>query len=115
MRFSGSRSPPPTSAPSGCCRRSWPTTWPPTPTDCARATAGPPVVLFVFDGGPLTAAQTAAIRLDRDEIGELGFFDPGQAAPLLTRDAQDRLAACRSCRHGGLAGGDLVGGVAGGA
>src|SRR2546423_3261726 len=36
MRFSGSRSPPPTSAPSGCCRRSWPTTWPPTPTDCAR-------------------------------------------------------------------------------
>lgn len=77
--------------------------------DWAPATDRPPVVLFVYDAGVLTETQIAAIRLADGEIGEVGFFDPAQAAPLLTQDARDRLTACVHARDG-VAGGDLVAG-----
>ena len=78
--------------------------------DWAPATDRPPVVLFVYDAGVLTEPQIAAIRLADGEIGEVGFFDGAQAAPLLTQDAHNRLAACLEARRGGTTGGDLVAG-----
>lgn len=41
-------------------------------------------LLFVFDGGVMTDADVAALKLDGDEIVEARFHDPGEL-PNLTR------------------------------
>jgi 8-oxo-dGTP diphosphatase len=70
-------------------------------------------VLFVFDGGTLTDAQCAAIRLPADELASWAFVPvlevPARAAPWLARrvlaavDAR-RSGATRYLEHGAPAG-----------
>ncbi len=42
-------------------------------------------LLFVFDGGVLTPADIAAVRLPPDELSEFAFVDPSEAPALLPR------------------------------
>jgi 8-oxo-dGTP pyrophosphatase MutT (NUDIX family) len=40
-------------------------------------------LLFIFDGGTLTAQQLAAVRLQADELASYAFHDPGEAVAML--------------------------------
>ncbi|MCP2323585.1 8-oxo-dGTP pyrophosphatase MutT (NUDIX family) [Hamadaea flava] len=59
-------------------------------------------LMIVFDGGPLTSTQTAAITLAPDELRDWAWSTPEQEAirlsPLLAR----RAAAARHARHDGV-------------
>jgi len=50
-------------------------------------------LVFIFDGGVLSAGQQAAIRLSDDELGEYRFHQPHDAADLLRPYAWNRVQA----------------------
>jgi ADP-ribose pyrophosphatase YjhB (NUDIX family) len=59
-------------------------------------------VLFIFDGGVLTGADTAAIRLQPDELDSYVFLDPAAALDrLIPRLARRVGAALRARADGG--------------
>ena len=58
-------------------------------------------LLFVFDGGTLTAQQLAAIRLQTDELASYAFCDPAEAATLLISRLGRRMAAAIDAHHAG--------------
>jgi ADP-ribose pyrophosphatase len=59
-------------------------------------------VLFVFDGGMLTAAQLADITLQADELASYAFFDPTEAAEVLVPRLGCRVAAALEARCTGV-------------
>ena len=48
-------------------------------------------LVFIFDGGVLTAEQQTAIRLSDDELGEYRFHEPEMAGTLLRPYAWHRV------------------------
>lgn len=57
-----------------------------------HATDMPPMINFLFDGGTLSGGQIAAIVLD-DELRVFAFFDPEEAAKLLSGPGKGELVA----------------------
>jgi 8-oxo-dGTP pyrophosphatase MutT (NUDIX family) len=60
--------------------------WAPHPTQGDR-------VLFVFDGGTLTVAEIAAIRLQAEELEAYAFLPPEEAFDLLIPRLERRMRA----------------------
>lgn len=58
-------------------------------------------LLFVFDGGMLTAEQLGAIRLQADELASCAFRDPAEALTLLTPRLGRRVVAAIDAHHAG--------------
>lgn len=58
-------------------------------------------LLFVFDGGTLTAEQVGAIRLQADELTSYAFHDPAEAMTLLIPRLGRRVAATIEAHHTG--------------
>jgi 8-oxo-dGTP pyrophosphatase MutT (NUDIX family) len=58
-------------------------------------------LLFVFDGGTLTAEQLGAIRLQADELASYGFCDPAAALTLLVPRLGRRVVAALDAHHAG--------------
>jgi 8-oxo-dGTP pyrophosphatase MutT (NUDIX family) len=58
-------------------------------------------LLFVFDGGTLSADQIDGIRLQADELASYSFHDPAQAATLLIPRLSRRIAAALDAHHAG--------------
>lgn len=77
------------------------------PRDGAR----PPLAQYVFDGGTLTDADIARIRLQESEIAEYGFFDLDAARDRLAPHTFERLTRALAVRDGREALQDLVEGV----
>lgn len=55
-------------------------------------------LLFVFDGGTVSAEQVSAIRVDGEEISEFAFCDPGDLDDLLISRLARRVRAAISAR-----------------
>lgn len=55
---------------------------------------------FIFDGGTLTAAQIAAIRLPAEELSEYRFLAPREALKLLNKKLRRRVRHCLRVRDG---------------
>jgi 8-oxo-dGTP pyrophosphatase MutT (NUDIX family) len=68
-------------------------------------------LMFLFDGGVLSAAQIAGIRLPRDELERFEFVPPGDLESVLIPRLARRVLACLSLR--GRGGAYLEDGVAG--
>lgn len=51
-------------------------------------------LMFLFDGGVLSAAQIAGIRLPRDELERFAFVPPGEVAALVIPRLARRVLAC---------------------
>lgn len=60
-------------------------------------------LLFVFDGGVLTAADIAAIRLPPDELRGFAFVDPAEVPGLLPRRTGRCVAAALALPPGASA------------
>jgi hypothetical protein len=58
-------------------------------------------LLFVFDGGTLSADQIDGIRLQADELASYSFHDPARAATLLIPRLGRRIAAAFDAHHAG--------------
>jgi 8-oxo-dGTP diphosphatase len=58
-------------------------------------------LLFVFDGGTLTADQLAAIRLQPDELAEYAYRDPADAVRLLIPRLARRITAALQAHAAG--------------
>lgn len=58
-------------------------------------------LLFVFDGGTLTAGQRDAIRLQADELASYAFHHPAEALTLLIPRLSRRVAAAIDAHHTG--------------
>jgi 8-oxo-dGTP pyrophosphatase MutT (NUDIX family) len=58
-------------------------------------------LLFVFDGGMLTAEQIGAIRLQADELASYAFRDPAEAITLLIPRLGRRVAAAIDAHQAG--------------
>ena len=58
-------------------------------------------LLFVFDGGTLTAEQTGAIRLQTDELASYTFHELLDAVRLLIPRLGRRVAAAVNAHHAG--------------
>jgi 8-oxo-dGTP diphosphatase len=75
-------------------------------------------ILFVFDGGTLTANETTAIRLDSMELAAYEFVDVGALTDRLIPRLARRLAAAVNARKAGrtqyLEHGHVMGGRVGG-
>jgi 8-oxo-dGTP pyrophosphatase MutT (NUDIX family) len=69
----------------------------------ARRGARTEGVMYVFDGGPLTDDEIAAIRLPPDELASFAFVDETRAAELLRPRLARRLAAAIRAREAGTA------------
>jgi ADP-ribose pyrophosphatase YjhB (NUDIX family) len=68
--------------------------WAPHPTQGDR-------VLFVFDGGTLTADEVAAIRLQAEELKSYAFLPPDEAFhQLIPRHERRKRAAVRAQEEG---------------
>jgi 8-oxo-dGTP diphosphatase len=59
-------------------------------------------LLFIFDGGTLTAEQLAAIRLQADELASCSVHDPAEITTLLIPRLACRMAAAVDARRAGL-------------
>lgn len=79
--------------------------------DWLPATGGSTRLVYVFDGGEVTEAQLAAVRLQPEELVEWRMCDPAQARSLLDAPAWSRLAACLTARAAGGGPAELVRGV----
>jgi 8-oxo-dGTP diphosphatase len=58
-------------------------------------------LLFVFDGGTLTAEQVDAIRLQADELASYAFHDPAEAGTLLIPRLGRRVTAAIDAHKAG--------------
>jgi 8-oxo-dGTP diphosphatase len=58
-------------------------------------------LLFVFDGGTLTAEQVDAIRLQADELASYAFHDPAEAGTLLIPRLGRRVTAAIDAHQAG--------------
>jgi 8-oxo-dGTP pyrophosphatase MutT (NUDIX family) len=58
-------------------------------------------LLFIFDGGTLTANQLDGIRLQADELASYAFRDPAEAATVLIPRLARRVAAAVDAHHAG--------------
>ncbi|MFI9331793.1 NUDIX hydrolase [Kitasatospora sp. NPDC052868] len=68
------------------------------------------VLVYVFDGGVVTDAQLAGIRLAEDELVEWRLCDPAEAQTLLSGSSWARTAAALAARAGTGGPAELVGG-----
>ena len=57
------------------------------------------VLLFIFDGGTLTAEQLAAVRLQADELASYTFHDSAEAVGLLIPRLGRRVGAAVDAHH----------------
>lgn len=60
-------------------------------------------LIFIFDGGTLTAAQVASMRITDPEIDEFAFISLGDARPRLRADMAQRLARAHDALVSGTA------------
>ena len=58
-------------------------------------------VLFVFDGGVLSAADVEAIRLPADELASYAFVEPGEIGSWLPARLTRRITAALAARADG--------------
>ncbi len=58
-------------------------------------------LLFVFDGGTLTAEQLSAIQLQTNELASCAFRDPAEALTLLIPRLGRRVVAAIDAHHAG--------------
>ncbi|WP_305858949.1 NUDIX domain-containing protein [Amycolatopsis sp. CA-230715] len=58
-------------------------------------------LIFVFDGGTLTATQVQALRLTDDELSGFAFVPHAEAANRLRPDMADRLARALAAQRDG--------------
>jgi 8-oxo-dGTP diphosphatase len=58
-------------------------------------------LLFIFDGGSLTAERMNGIRLQADELASYAFRYPAEAAALLIPRLSRRVAAAIDAHHAG--------------
>jgi 8-oxo-dGTP pyrophosphatase MutT (NUDIX family) len=58
-------------------------------------------LLFIFDGGTLTADQLDGIRLQADELASYAFYDPAEVIALLIPRLGRRMAAAIDAHYAG--------------
>jgi 8-oxo-dGTP pyrophosphatase MutT (NUDIX family) len=58
-------------------------------------------LMFLFDGGVISAAQIAGIRLPRDELEGFDFVPPGDLEAVLIPRVARRVLSCLSARSEG--------------
>ncbi|GAA4485191.1 NUDIX hydrolase [Actinoallomurus oryzae] len=63
----------------------------------------PEGMMFVYDGGVLTAADIARIRLQADELASYAFVDAGRVPELASAPLARRIAACLGAVAAGTA------------
>ncbi|MGK4579420.1 NUDIX hydrolase [Kitasatospora sp. HPMI-4] len=73
--------------------------------DWSAGPGGPAAMVYVFDGGEVTADLLGRIRLQPQELVEWGMFTPAQAREVLSEHALSRLQACLAVREAGSGGG----------
>jgi hypothetical protein len=56
-------------------------------------------LLFIFDGGTLTAQRLAAVRLQADELASYAFHDPAEAVAMLIPRLGRRVGAAVDAHH----------------
>jgi 8-oxo-dGTP pyrophosphatase MutT (NUDIX family) len=70
-------------------------------------------LMFVFDGGVLSPAQVADIRLAPSELDQIAFVEPGELGTVLVPRLARRLEACLAAGRGGVYLEDGIGAAAG--
>lgn len=78
--------------------------------DWHPATDRPPLVVYVFDGGVLSADRIKKIQLLDGELTRFGFFTLEEARPLLRESAHREIEAALAVRDGRQECADLVSG-----
>ncbi|MEU8762654.1 NUDIX hydrolase [Streptomyces sp. NPDC048659] len=69
--------------------------------DWAHGTGRPPIVAYLYDGGVLSEARFAAIRLQKEELVSWKLIDPAEATAYLPGSLGPRVLAALGALAGG--------------